>query len=628
MSKFEYVKLADAIASDISNGTLRPGDRLPPQRNFAYDRGIAVSTASRVYTELLRRGLVVGEVGRGTFISGDIRREVEALSEPRDARIDFEVNYPLLPQQWAMIAKSLAGLERVDALKSALRVSTSIGTKSARNAAVAYLARKDFTPQAEQIVFTANGKQSLAAALAALVPTGGRCGVEALTYPYVKSIAARLGVTLVPIPMDEYGARPDAIQKAHREAHLSALYLQPIIQNPLGVTMNATRRADIMRVAEKLDLTIIEDAVYGFLADDTPLAALGPDRCIVIDSLSKKVAPGLALGILVTPPHLRESVMSAVRTGGWIASGHALASGQRLMADGTVAELTRLKRIDAGRRQQTAARLLSGYQLSADPRSYHLWLTLPPHWRSQTFVAAAARRGIALTPSSTFAIAHGHAPNAVRLALAPPSLEQLNSGLRTLVSLLGTKEEDFELDGVARAFRAKWISVRVKKTRHDKNPALRRSGRRPFRDKAPRLVRLDLVPFMQDTTAKLDIGVPERARRRKAVDGEQHLLDFRPVPVQRHRVAARRPGVAEADHALDILQSKCRINDRQREDHVLAGVHRAMFLEDKFRRNARGHHRRLDDAALGLLRPRGHAAADNRPAEQALAPQPCSRLDA
>ena len=104
MSKFEYVKLADAIAADITKGTLRPGDRLPPQRNFAYDRGIAVSTASRVYTELLRRGLVVGEVGRGTFISGDIKREVEALSEPRDARIDFEVNYPLLPQQWAMIA--------------------------------------------------------------------------------------------------------------------------------------------------------------------------------------------------------------------------------------------------------------------------------------------------------------------------------------------------------------------------------------------------------------------------------------------------------------------------------------------------------------------------------------------
>ena len=125
MSKFEYVKLADAIAADITNGALRPGDRLPPQRNFAYERGIAVSTASRVYTELLRRGLVVGEVGRGTFISGAARRGVAAPAEPRGARIDFEFNYPLLPQQSAMIAKSLAGLERPEALEAALRPATS-----------------------------------------------------------------------------------------------------------------------------------------------------------------------------------------------------------------------------------------------------------------------------------------------------------------------------------------------------------------------------------------------------------------------------------------------------------------------------------------------------------------------
>src|SRR5436309_13967159 len=126
MSKFEYVKLADAIASDISNGTLRPGDRLPPQRNFAYDRGIAVSTASRVYTELLRRGLVVGEVGRGTFISADARHGI-APREPRGARIDLEFNYPTLPMQSALIAKSLQGLDRPDALDIALRQATSAG---------------------------------------------------------------------------------------------------------------------------------------------------------------------------------------------------------------------------------------------------------------------------------------------------------------------------------------------------------------------------------------------------------------------------------------------------------------------------------------------------------------------
>src|SRR6201981_3139139 len=128
MSKPEYLKLADTIAAEIADGTLRPGDRLPPQRNFAFERKIAVSTASRVYTELLRRGLVVGEVGRGTFISGEARRSVAAPAEPRGARIDFEFNYPLLPQQSAMIAKSLAGLERPEALEVALLPATRTGT--------------------------------------------------------------------------------------------------------------------------------------------------------------------------------------------------------------------------------------------------------------------------------------------------------------------------------------------------------------------------------------------------------------------------------------------------------------------------------------------------------------------
>ena len=120
MSRFEYLRLADAVAAEIANGALKPGDRLPPQRSFAYERKIAASTASRVYTELLRRGLVVGEVGRGTFISGEARRGIAAPTEPRGARIDLEFNYPVLPTQSALIAKSLAGLDRPENLEAAI----------------------------------------------------------------------------------------------------------------------------------------------------------------------------------------------------------------------------------------------------------------------------------------------------------------------------------------------------------------------------------------------------------------------------------------------------------------------------------------------------------------------------
>ena len=356
----------------------------------------------------------------------------------------MEINYPVLPTQSAMIAKSLAGLERADALEIAQRQGSSGGTQAARNIAAGFMSRSGWIPNSEQFAFTANGRQCIAAALSALVPAGGRCGVEALTYPFIKGIAARLGVTLVPLAMDAQGVRPDAVQKAHREANLSALYIQPTIQNPLGMTMPAGRRADLLRVVEKLDLTVIEDSVYGFLSDEAPLAAMAPDRCVVLDSLSKKVAPGLALGFIVSPPRLREGILNAIRSGGWTASGYAFAAGQRLMGDGTAAELIRLKRADAQRRQQMAAERLAGFEIQADRKSYHLWLSLPQHWRSQTFVAAAARRDIALTPSTTFAITPGHAPNAVRLALAAPSIEQLDFALRTLADILRTQQDDFD----------------------------------------------------------------------------------------------------------------------------------------------------------------------------------------
>src|ERR1700737_4613694 len=442
MPKFEYLKLADTIAAEIADGTLRPGDRLPPQRNFAYDRKIAVSTASRVYAELLRRGLVVGEVGRGTFISGDARRGVAAPSGPRGIRIDFEFNYPILPDQTSLIAKSLDGLGKPAALDAALRQATSVGTPAVRSVAAAYLSQGAWSPPPEQLVFTGNGRQSIAAALAAVVPTGGRCGVEALTYPFIKGIAARLGISLVPLAMDEGGVRPDSVQKAHRETRLSAIYIQPAIQNPLGMTMTSARRTDLLRVVEKLHLPIIEDNVYGFLDDEPPLAALAPDSCIVVDSLSKKVARGLTLGFIVPPQRLRESVMASVRSGGWTASGFAFAAAQRMMGDGTVAELTRLKRLDARAGQKLGVDRLSGFEILTNGKYYHLWLTLPAHWRSQTFVPAAARRDIALTPSTTFAVTPGHAPNAV--ALAAPTMDQLDTGLRTLAAMLNAREEDFD----------------------------------------------------------------------------------------------------------------------------------------------------------------------------------------
>ncbi len=434
--------LADALALDITEGRLTAGAQLPPQREFARQHRIASSTAARVYAALTRRGLVVGEVGRGTFVRAAGPIEL-ALAEPGGAGIDLDLNFPLLPEQPALLARSLEKLLRPDSLAACLQPVGVSGTAAARSAAAQLLRHNGWSPEASSILFAGNGRQAIAAAIAALVPRGERLGVEAMTYPLVKALAARLGVTLVPLAMDENGVSPGAVLAAHRAAPLRAIYLQPTLHNPLGTTMPIERRYEIAGLMRRLDLWTIEDAIYSFLnAEPPPLAALAPERTLLIDSLSKRLSPGLTLGFAATPAGATERVATALRSGAWAAARFALEAGTRWIADGTAAAIAEGKRADAAARQGIARQRLSGFVIRADPRAYHCWWELPEPWRAETFVAAAARRGIAITPAAAFAVVPGHAPNAVRLALASPAHATLASALGVLAALARATPED------------------------------------------------------------------------------------------------------------------------------------------------------------------------------------------
>ncbi len=395
--------------------------------------------------KLLRRGLVVGEVGRGTFVAGAPPSPGSFRGEPRDGRIDLEFNFPILPAQSALIARSLSGLQRADAMGTAMGPVTQSRLETARAVTARFMTTPRWQPHADGFVFTGCGRQSIAAAISSLVPVGGRLGVEAITYATIKSIAGKLGVAVVPIAMDGDGVRPDAVAKTHRAGALSALYLQPVLHNPMGHSMSAARREEVVKLAARLDMFLIEDLVYGFLSDDPPLAARAGDRCLVIDSLSKRIAPGVAVGFLHAPQRLREKVATTVRAGAWSVSALALDVGVRLMADGTATEIARLKRADAKQRQAIVAKCLSGFAIDADTRSYHTWLHLPDGWRSEAFAAAAARCGISLTPSSAFTVAPGHAPNAVRLALGLPTHEELRTAATRLSRLLASHPDETDM---------------------------------------------------------------------------------------------------------------------------------------------------------------------------------------
>ncbi|MGW9596063.1 aminotransferase-like domain-containing protein [Streptomyces chartreusis] len=440
----DYRRIADTVAADIAAGRLRPGSRLPTQRAFARQRGIANSTAIRVYAELARRGLVVGEVGRGTFIRAAPPASGPALAEPASQRVDLELNYPIAEGQAELLATGLSPMLRPDVMAAALRPLTAAGTPTARDSVAALLARPAWRPEPGRILFAGNGRQVIGAAIAALVPPGGRLGVEALTYPVVKAVAARLGVSLVPVPCDEDGLRPEALIEVHRAAPLHALYLQPTLQNPLGVTMSEQRRVELAEILCRLGLHAVEDIIWAFLRADAPppLATFAPRHTVLVDSLSKRLAPGITAGFAVTPEELIGPVSAALRSVGTTATGFALDAVSRWIADGTVAAVVAAKRRDVAARHLIVARRLSGLSIAADPHTYFCWWQLPEPWRAETFVAAAAHHGIAVTPASAFATGRGSSPHAVRIGLASPPPQTLDRALGTLAEIAQRGPED------------------------------------------------------------------------------------------------------------------------------------------------------------------------------------------
>lgn len=169
-----------------------------------------------------------------------------------------------------------------------------------------------------------------------------------------------------------------------------------------------------------------------------PLAAYAPTHTILIDSLSKRLAPGLTTGFLVAPQPHADALARALRSGAWTAGRFNLEAAVRWAGDGTVEAVGAAKRADAAARHALVRAHLGGFRVRSDPAAYYCWWELPAPWRAETFAAAAAERlGVAVTPGTAFAVG-GRVPDAVRIGLATPPVPVLAGALRRLAALAAT----------------------------------------------------------------------------------------------------------------------------------------------------------------------------------------------
>ncbi|MFF0752933.1 PLP-dependent aminotransferase family protein [Streptomyces sp. NPDC004267] len=439
MASPRYKKLVDALASDIRAGRLAPGVRLLTHRALAAREGIAVVTATRVYTELEAMGLVSREQGRGTFVRDTTVPTGHSMDQQAVAAdaVDLSFNYPSLPGQADLLRQALRDVATSGDLDSLLHYQPHRGRPQDRASIARHLRHRGITADADQILITSGAQQGLAITVMATLGAGDVVAVDALTYPGFKVLARAFHLDLEPIPTTPDGPDLDALERVCATRPVRAIYTMPTLHNPLGWVMSATDRTRLIRIARRHGTLIIEDASYAYLVQDPPppLAATAPDITLYVSGLSKSIATGLRVGFVLAPPPSVPALERAIRATTWNTPALTTAIACRWLDDGTVNLLEARKRDDARTRQALIRQELAGLPLIGHPSSYFTWLPLPDDARADRVSAALAHRHIAVATAEPFTTST-HIPQAIRIALGSTDLDRLRSTLRTVRSVV------------------------------------------------------------------------------------------------------------------------------------------------------------------------------------------------
>jgi len=157
-----YRAIADALASDVREGRLAPGDRLPTQRELAELLEVSIGTVTRAYTEAERRGLVSAEVGRGTFVR-NLELEGVLSGQPGDAAggiIDLSLSYPIESENPDLAAALRVIADRAD-VSQLLRYEAPRASERHVNAGVAWLRACGLTVSPDVVSITVGAQHAI-----------------------------------------------------------------------------------------------------------------------------------------------------------------------------------------------------------------------------------------------------------------------------------------------------------------------------------------------------------------------------------------------------------------------------------------------------------------------------------
>jgi GntR family transcriptional regulator / MocR family aminotransferase len=339
-----YRQVYEGFRKAIVDGSLRAGQRVPSTRVLALELGISRMPVLSAYAQLLAEGYFESRVGSGTVVSRSLPERAASAGQitGRPGRINQErrrvskrcLNLsspggfyrsrgcgPFAVSQIAFEHFPLAAWNRLVTRHSrnlqarSLDYGDPLGLKELREAIAAYLrTARGVRCEAHQIVIVSGSQQGLEITARVLLDPGVQVWMEEPGYRFARSVFAGSGCTIVPVRVDAEGLNVAA--GAEKCPAARAVLVTPSHQYPLGVTMSASRRLQLLDWAESNASWIIEDDYDSeFRYEGMPVTSLqGLDRnsrVVYIGTFSKVLFPSLRLGYVVAPEDLVERFLAA-----------------------------------------------------------------------------------------------------------------------------------------------------------------------------------------------------------------------------------------------------------------------------------------------------------------------------
>ncbi|MFO0599857.1 MAG: PLP-dependent aminotransferase family protein [Myxococcaceae bacterium] len=464
-----FLRIASAVMRDVRRGRLQPGQQLPGSREWAKRLGFHRNTVLAALRELEAQGWVTTSRAKGTFVSRSLpehletvqRRGLASLGVSLPPEPDFLQHRPFSLERGVFHLSAGTPDPRLVPVELLARTWRRVvgrngsrlleygepgGHAGLRSALASHLAELRGVPaSAEQVVVTRGSQMAIDLLARAALQPGDAVAVEALGYRPAWEALQLAGAHLHPVPVDGEGLVVGALEKLVKRGRLRAVYVTPHHQYPTTVTMSAARRLQLLALAKRHGLLVMEDDYdHEFHFDGRPVLPLASvdDGGVVayVGTLSKVLAPGLRLGFVVAPTALAQRLVRLRAVMDRQGDHPMEATVAELLEEGELQRhMRKMRAVYLARRDALAhalrTRLGGVLQFEVPAGGISLWAHVALEVDLQKWLRAALARGVAVQPGARYTF-DGLEPQAVRLVFARFNEAELSRAVDLLAASL------------------------------------------------------------------------------------------------------------------------------------------------------------------------------------------------